>query len=145
MQELTVDHKTRLAPMLILKDGVAAIAFYKKAFGAIELRRFSNDDGSIHVAELSIDGCIFHIRQEEQERGQYSPGSMGGTTALTELWVADPVASSQRAVAAGAKVLSQVKKYDETGYMEGTIEDPFGHRWVFLRPVPDQQAGHQGA
>jgi len=49
-------NKPFFAPQLYIKNGIRDISFYTKAFGAIELRRFSNDDGSIHVAELSING-----------------------------------------------------------------------------------------
>jgi PhnB protein len=49
--------KTFFAPELFITNGVMDISFYEKAFGATEQMRFSNDDGSIHVAELSIDGA----------------------------------------------------------------------------------------
>ncbi len=42
------------APQLNIKHGIHDISFYTKVFGAIELRRFTNDDDSIHVSELSI-------------------------------------------------------------------------------------------
>ena len=53
--------KSHFAPQLYIKGGITDISFYEKAFGAIELRRWTNDDASIHVAELSIDGAIFHV------------------------------------------------------------------------------------
>ncbi|WP_216846722.1 hypothetical protein [Mucilaginibacter sp. L196] len=42
--------KATFAPVLYIRNGTINIDFYKNAFGAIELRRFNNDDGSIHVA-----------------------------------------------------------------------------------------------
>jgi PhnB protein len=42
----------KFAPELFMTDVKSAIAFYEKAFGARELRRFSNEDGSVHVAEM---------------------------------------------------------------------------------------------
>ena len=44
--------KISFAPQLYIKNGVTDISFYEKAFSAVELRRFTNDDGSIHVAEF---------------------------------------------------------------------------------------------
>ena len=49
------------APELYFTSGLRNIDFYEKDFDAIELRRWTNDDGSLHVAELSIEGAIFHI------------------------------------------------------------------------------------
>jgi len=41
---------TFFAPQLYIKHGISDISFYEKAFAAVEIRRFSNNDGSIHVA-----------------------------------------------------------------------------------------------
>ena len=57
------NYKTFFAPELFINNGVKDISFYENAFGASEQMRFSNDDGSIHVVELSIDGAIFHIHE----------------------------------------------------------------------------------
>ena len=48
---------TFFAPHLALINVKAGMEFYVKAFGAQELRRFSNDDGSVHVAEMEINGA----------------------------------------------------------------------------------------
>lgn len=47
------NNHTFFAPQLYIANGVTDISFYEKAFGAIELRRWNNDDGTLHVAELS--------------------------------------------------------------------------------------------
>lgn len=44
-------NKACFAPQLYIKSGVKNIDFYTKAFGAIELRQWMNDDGSYHVAD----------------------------------------------------------------------------------------------
>ena len=61
------------APQLIIRDGAAAIEFYKTAFGALLQNRWNNEDGSVHVAELSFQGAVFHIREESEEKRP--PGS----------------------------------------------------------------------
>jgi PhnB protein len=127
--------KTRFAPMLLHNNGIAAVEFYKQAFGAMELHRYANPDGSIHVTELSIGGAVFHLREENAARGHFSPGTVGGVTTLIELWVADPAAVAARAVAAGARELNPVKDHAETGYREGSVVDPFGHHWLIIRPL----------
>lgn len=127
--------QTRFAPMLVQQDGATAIAFYQKAFGASELQRWSNDNGTVHVAEMSIDGAVFHLREESKQDGHFSPASMGGTSCIVELFVEDPQGLAARAVAAGARLLNPVMDRVETGYCQGTIVDPFGHRWSLLRKI----------
>jgi uncharacterized glyoxalase superfamily protein PhnB len=57
-------HSAAFAPQLYMEDVSTAIQFYKNAFGAIELRRFNNPDGSVHVAEMSIPPALFRLHQE---------------------------------------------------------------------------------
>lgn len=122
------------APVLFIKSGTKDISFYNKAFGAIELRRWSNDDGSIHVAELSIDGNLFHLHEEKPEAGSFVPAQHNGTTAIIGLFVPDVDAVMNSAITAGAIVLSPAQDY-EYGYRQGKIKDPFGHRWQIEQSI----------
>lgn len=123
---------TVFAPMLIHRDGNAAIEFYKTAFDAELVRRWNNDDGSVHVAELSIGGAMFHIRQE----GNYNfdPREHGGVTAISNLFTDDPDALFNRAIAAGAEQLSPMQNFDY-GYRQGGLKDPFGHQWIISKEI----------
>lgn len=122
-------NKVYFAPQLYIKSGVRNVEFYTKAFGAKELRRFANDDGTIHVSELSIEGSIFHLHEDNNKTGLFSPDKHDGTTTLIGLFVPDVDAVMQRAVAAGAVVISPAQDYDY-GYRQGEIKDPFGHLWM---------------
>jgi PhnB protein len=119
--------KTTFAPMLIIPNGITDVSFYTKAFGAEEMRRFSNDDGSIHVVELSINGAIFHMH-EQWETKLVSPQRAGASTVSVNIFVEDVDAVVEQAVTAGAKVTSPVQDFDY-GYRQGDIIDPFGHCW----------------
>lgn len=121
--------KTAFVPVLIIPSNTTNIDFYKKAFGAVELRRWSNDDGSIHVAELAIDGAMFHLHEENITKGSFSPGIYNGITADIGLMVADVDSVMSKAIAAGAKQINPATDYDY-GYRQGDISDPFGHRWT---------------
>ena len=121
--------KTSFVPMLAIENGTMNIDFYKNAFGAVELRRWSNDDGSIHVAELKIEGAMFHLHEENPAKGAYSPKRHNGVSATIGLMVADVDSVIARAVAAGAIVNSPAQDY-EYGYRQGEITDAFGHRWL---------------
>jgi len=123
-------NKAIFAPQLFIKKGVKNIEFYAKALGAIELRRWTNDDGTIHVAELSINGALFHLHEEVLRKGSFSPDKYNGTTTTIGLFVSDVDAFMNRAIAAGATEISPAQDYDY-GYRQGEIKDPFGHVWMF--------------
>jgi len=121
--------QTFFAPQLYIRNGARDVDFYIKAFGAVEHRRFSNDDGTIHVSELSINGTLFHLHEVTKRTDQFSPEKFNGTTVLIGLFVEDVDAVMNRAVAAGAVITSPVESY-EYGYRQGQIKDPFGHHWM---------------
>lgn len=122
------------APQLFIKNGVTNIDFYTKAFGAIELYRFTNDDDSIHVAELSIHGNIFHLHEQTASTRLFNPEKHNGTTVLIGLFVDDVDAVMNSAIAAGAEVTSPAQDYDY-GYRQGEIKDPFGHLWMIEKRI----------
>jgi len=128
--------KTTFSPQLVISHGVTDISFYIKVFGAKELRRFSNDDGSIHVSELEIDGQVFHLHEEGHDN--FCPLKMGGSTVSIGLWVDDVHAIIANAEAAGAVITSPVQDYDY-GYRQGAFTDPFGHHWLIEKDIRDEK------
>jgi PhnB protein len=127
-------NKSVFAPQLFIKSGITDINFYTKAFGALELRRFTNEDGSIHVAELSIGGAMFHLHEEVLSSGSFNPEKYYGTTICIGLFVTDVETLMNRAVACGGIILSPVQDY-EYGYRQGKIKDPFGHHWMIQMKI----------
>ena len=121
--------KTFFAPQLFIPPGVTDISFYSKAFGTTEIRHWRNEDGSIHVAELAIDGNVFQLHEERPEKGQFEPHRTRGITSLIGLFVPDVDAVIEKAIQGGAILLSPAQDYDY-GYRQGTIQDPFGHHWM---------------
>jgi PhnB protein len=129
-KKITMRHNTTFfAPQLFIPGGTTDISFYSKAFGAVEIRQWKNDDGSIHVAELSINGTIFHLHEERPTKGQLEPGTVKGVTNLIGLFVEHVDSVMKSALEAGATLLSHAKDYDY-GYRQGNIQDPFGHQWM---------------
>lgn len=127
-------HKAFFAPQLFIKRGVRDIGFYTNGLGAIELRRWSNDDGSLHVAELSIEDAVFHLHEENLQKGQLEPGRNNGVTALIGLFVDDVDALMRKAIHAGATLVNPAQDY-EYGYRQGEIKDPFGHVWLIQKKI----------
>ncbi len=123
------DNQFHFAPQLFIKSGITDISFYTNAFGAVEIRRFTNDDLSIHVAELMIEAALFQVHEEKPMAGRFDPLNMQGTTVIIGLFVTDVDRVMQQAITAGATVVSPAKTYDY-GYRQGQIKDPFGHIWL---------------
>jgi PhnB protein len=121
-----------LAPLLSLRGGARAVEFYKAALGAAEVFRVEDPSGAV-VARLSIDGAEFWLSDESPEHANYSPESLGGSTARMILTVADPDAVFARAVAAGATIVMPVE--EAYGWRLGRVVDPFGHHWEIGRPL----------
>jgi PhnB protein len=125
---------TFFAPHLALINVKAGKEYYEKAFGAKTLRLFNNDDGSIHVAEMEIDGAMFHLHEETKRSNQLSPQTMKATTLLIGTFTPDPDAMMKNALAAGGKELSPMQNYDY-GYRQGIVVDPFGHQWLIQKKI----------
>ena len=129
------ENKTaRFAPIMYMKNVADAVEFYKKAFDAKELRRFSNEDGSIHVAEMMIQDAMFHLHEETEKKNQLSPGTLNGTCVIIGLFVENTDELFEKAVAAGASVTHPMQDY-EYGYRQGDIIDPFGHHWTIEKRI----------
>ena len=116
------------APMLYLENVAAGIDYYYRAFGAVELRRFSNPDGSVHVAEMAIGDTLFRLHEEVLRETELSPRTLRGTTTIIGLLVENPDVVVASAAAAGGTIKNPVKDY-EYGYRQGKVVDPFGHHW----------------
>jgi PhnB protein len=120
-----------LAPMLSVRRGSDAVAFYKAAFGASEL--FKIEDGGSVVAQLAIQGAKFWVADESPSHQNFSPETLGGATARFVLVVDDPAAFHAQALAAGAREVWPVHK--EYGWLMGRVVDPFGHHWEIGKPL----------
>jgi PhnB protein len=123
---------TTIAPLLSVRRGAQALAFYQAAFGAVELHKVEAPDGAI-VAQLAVDGAQFWMSDESPEHGNFSPETLNGGTVRMVLTVADPDAAFARAVAAGATVVTPMQ--DAYGWHLGRVVDPYGHHWEIGRPL----------
>jgi PhnB protein len=124
--------RAAIAPMLSVRRGAEAVAFYKRAFGAEELFKIEGDGGSV-VAQLAVHGATFWVADESPEHQNYSPESLNGSTIRLVLVVADPAAVHAQALAAGARQVWPVGK--EHGWLIGRVVDPFGHHWEIGKPL----------
>jgi PhnB protein len=122
------------AQELFIANGIKDVSFYTKAFGAIELRRFSNDDDSIHVSEFSIGEALFHLHEVTAKKYFQDPGKTGGTSVCVGLFVKNVDEVMKKAIEAGASEINPATSYDY-GYRQGLIKDPFGHYWQIQQKI----------
>ncbi len=117
-----------ITPYLTIKGAADGIEFYKKAFGAKELMRWTGPDGRVGHAEIEISGSPVFISDEHPEIGVISPETLGGSGVGLHLLVEDAEATFSRALANGAQQITPVEE-EPWGQRSGTLKDPFGHRW----------------
>ena len=117
-----------VTPYLMVRNGAAAIEFYKKAFNAVELMRFPGPGGKIMHAEVKIGDSPVMLADENPQEGYVGPQTLGGVGASMMLYVEDVDKLFAQAVAAGATVKREVAD-QFYGDRVGTLVDPFGHIW----------------
>ena len=122
---------TTIAPFLSVRHGAKAVDFYKKAFGAEEIFRHDDQDGSV-VCNLSVNGAGFWVSDEAPDFQNFSPETLKGGTVRMVLTIDDPDTAFRRAVEAGATVVVEMK--NAYGWYLGRIVDPFGHHWEIGKP-----------
>ena len=118
-------------PSLTYDDAPAAIDWLCRAFGFTRRFVVEGEGGRVEHSELSLGTGVVMVSSAKPEGGRISPRGLGGKlpTALS-VFVPDPDAHHEHAVAAGARILRplQDEPYGARGYM---AEDPEGHQWYF--------------
>lgn len=126
-----------IAPILVVDGAAAAIDFYVKAFGAVEMMRLPGPDGRLVNAAITIDGSMVMLNDDfpESNGGKASsPTALGGSPVTIHLQVTDVDARFQQAVDAGATVVTPLED-QFWGDRYGALRDPFGHSWSLGQPV----------
>jgi PhnB protein len=125
--------------MLIVPEAEGAIAWYKEALGAGELWNLGG------VAALEINGAPFFLHEVNPNNpAERSPKESGATSTRIELFVDNPRAVRERAIAAGASRGSEIEENERPWgtHRQGGFRDPFGHNWSVgdKSPLRDLQA-----
>ena len=126
-----------ITPILIVKDGLKAIEYYKKVFGAIDKgTMMMPDNKSVAHAELMIGDSKIMLSDEFPGMKSLSPTTIGGTPVSLYLYIEDVDKTFNLAVAEGGKSLFPVQDRFY-GDRHGTIQDPFGHIWSIATHIKD--------
>ncbi|MDI2125695.1 VOC family protein [Yinghuangia seranimata] len=135
---MTVRHQpegyTAVTPWIITRDTAALLDWIGKVFGAQEMGRFVDQDGSIGHAEARIGDAVVMAFDAK-------PG-WPETPAFLRVFVEDAPAVHAAAVAAGGTSVTEVTALF-FGDLVGRVRDPFGNLWWIQSHVEDVDEGEQ--
>lgn len=125
-----------VTPHLVCAGGAEAIEFYKKAFGAEELRRIQTAEGQIMNAAIRIGDSMVMLVDEMPDWQCLGPNARGGTSVTLHLQVPNVDEFFAKAVEAGAT--AKMPPADMFwGDRYGLVVDPYGHAWSIATHVRD--------
>jgi PhnB protein len=126
-------------PWLVTRDTGRLLDFVSTVFGGRELARIRTEDGSIGHAEIQVGDCVllaFDARPDWPD-----------TPSLLRIFVDDVDATVERAVAAGARLVTEPADA-AWGDRTGRVRDPCGNIWWVVQHVedvaPDEMAARLG-
>lgn len=116
-----------ITPSLVVSDADAAIAFYKKAFGAEEIMVMRTPNGAVMHAEFKIGDSAIMLGGEWPDHGMKAPLPRHYSGGL-HVYVQDVDKAYQRAVDAGATPMMPPADMF-WGDRYGKVIDPYNHVW----------------
>jgi uncharacterized glyoxalase superfamily protein PhnB len=125
-----------VTPMLVCAGAADAIAFYQKAFGAVEISRLPGPQGKLMHAAMRVGDSVIMLTDEFPDFASLGPKALKGSPVVIHLYVDNADEFAARAVAAGASMTMPVADMF-WGDRYGQFEDPFGHRWSVGTHVRD--------
>ncbi len=135
-----------LTPYIVVSDARRAVDWYAEVFGALPRGELHvNPDGTIGHAEVVIGDAVLMLSEasglwpDVPVRAPDSPATFSHTLHLE---VGDVDVSTERARRGGAAV--EREPADQPYGRGAVIVDPFGHRWMLLRPPPAEARMRQG-
>jgi PhnB protein len=125
-----------VTPYLLIRGAADAMAFYQRAFGAVEVMRLQGPDGKIGHAEIRIGDSHVMLADEHPEMDFLGPQTRGGTTVSLLIYVPNVDEVFAQAINAGATELRPL--CDQFyGDRSGTVTDPWGHVWSIATHIED--------
>jgi uncharacterized glyoxalase superfamily protein PhnB len=135
-----------LSPYIVVSDARRAIDWYAGVFGGQRRGEvYVNADGTIGHAEVGIGDAVLMLAEHSDlwpdvpVRAPDNPVTFSHTL---HLQVDDVDGTTERARRGGASV--EREPTDQPYGRGSVIVDPFGHRWMLLRPPPQATRLRQG-
>lgn len=127
---LSIPFKNSILPWITVRNGEAAVNFYKAAFDAEEVYRL-DEPGAGVVVRLSVLGAEFWLSDGAEDSGDIE--AAGGNTVRMILTTTDPDSIFEKALQAGATEIFPVG--EGHGWRLGRLADPFGMHWEIGYPL----------
>jgi uncharacterized glyoxalase superfamily protein PhnB len=119
---------TSVAPWVVTPDTGKLLEFVAAAFGGVEMGRVPLEDGSIGHAEIRVGDTVVLAFDRRAD--------WPAMPSLLRVFVDDADAAMERAVAAGAVVVTAPATH-AFGQRGGRVRDPFGNIWWVSAVVED--------
>jgi PhnB protein len=114
------EHYSTVSPYLIVDGADTTIAFLKRVFDAVELRRFPNETGKIMHAEVRIDDTVLMVADGVEG---WPP-----IQSHVHVYIPDVDQTYRRALDAGAASVQEPAKKEDAD-KRGGVKDPGGTTW----------------
>ena len=126
-----------LTPHVVVRDTAAAIEFYSKAFGAVEIFRMPEPDGTrIMHALVRIGDSMMMLADTFAEYGSKNPEDLSGSPVVFNIYCDNVDEVVESAAANGAKVnMPPTDMFWGDRYAK--LTDPFGHEWSVATHIKD--------
>ena len=125
---------TTVAPWIVTPDTGQLLDFVTAAFDGVELARVPLQDGTIGHAEIRVGDTVLLAFDQRPD--------WPAMPSLLRVYVADADATTERAVAAGARVVTAPATH-AFGQRGGRVRDPFGNIW-WISAVVEEVAPEEG-
>jgi PhnB protein len=119
---------TTVAPWIVTPDTEQLLSFVTAVFDGVELGCVRLADGTIGHAEIRVGDTVLLAFDQRPD--------WPSLPALLRVFVADADATIERAVAAGARVVTEPATH-AFGQRNGRVRDPFGNIWWISAVVED--------
>lgn len=119
---------TTATAWIVTDDTAKLLDFITEVFAGTEIGRVATEDGAIGHAEIRVGDTVL-LAFDRREDWPDLPS-------LLRVWVADPDATVEKAVEAGARVVTALSNA-AWGDRGARIRDPFGNIWWIMSHVED--------
>jgi PhnB protein len=124
-----------LTPVLTVANGLEALDFYERAFGAEVLRKLVMG-GKLMYSELRFGDSIFSVNDPFEDFGMAAPKADEPISVSILIYTEDVDAVYDRAIDAGATELNRPADQFH-GDRAGSLKDPYGHKWMLATHTED--------
>ena len=124
----------QIVPYLYYPDATEAVEFLGRAFGFEEVSAFRDEEGTVWTATLRTGDGLVMVGPGIAGYGSTAVAVGARATSRVYVFVDDVDAHHDRAVAAGATIVSEVAKHP--GGNRQYVASDCGHQeWIFAQPA----------